>query len=30
MNNDDITQKDDKADSSIKYDKDGNIIDFGG
>ncbi len=30
MNKDDITPKADKADSSIKYDNEGNIVDFGG
>ncbi len=30
MNNDDIKQKAENADSPVKYDKDGNIINFGG
>ncbi len=30
MNNDDITSGAKKTDSSIKYDSEGNIIDFGG
>ena len=30
MSNDDIKQKAENAESPVKYDKDGNIIDFGG